>query len=98
MTDTVPQERRRVAGAADSDEAPPERSPDNVAPMVAYLASEASDWSSGRTYRCSGYAVGLYNNPEVISEVTSEGAWTLADLTSKVESTFKPIASGLPPR
>ncbi|MDR1999055.1 MAG: SDR family oxidoreductase [Frankiaceae bacterium] len=97
MTDSIPQDRRR-AGLTESTEPNPERSPDNVAPMVAYLASEAADWSTGRTYRCMGYAVGLYNNPEVISEVHSDGAWSLADLQQKVEATFKPIASGPPAR
>jgi len=97
MTDSIPDERRS-GNIGNSQERDPKMSPDNVAPMVAYLASEASDWASGRTWRCAGYAVGLYNNPEVISEVTSDGAWDLADLTKKVESTFKPIASGLPPR
>jgi NAD(P)-dependent dehydrogenase (short-subunit alcohol dehydrogenase family) len=97
MTDSIPTDRRRE-GLTDSTEANPERSPDNVAPICAYLASEASDWASGRTFRAMGYEVGLYNNPEVISKVSSEGPWTLADLKSKVESTFKPIADGLPQR
>jgi NAD(P)-dependent dehydrogenase (short-subunit alcohol dehydrogenase family) len=97
MTDSIPTDRRRE-GLTDSSEANPERSPDNVAPICAYLASEESDWLSGRTLRAMGYAVGLYNNPEVISQVTSDGPWTLADLKQKVESTFKPIADGLPQR
>jgi NAD(P)-dependent dehydrogenase (short-subunit alcohol dehydrogenase family) len=97
MTDSIPAERRRE-GLTDSSEANPERSPDNVAPICAYLASEDSDWISGRTLRAMGYSVGLYNNPEVISQVTSDGPWTLADLKQKVESTFKPIAEGLPQR
>ncbi len=42
MTESVPDERRRSPQAGD------ERSPDNVAPAVAYLASEASDWCNGQ--------------------------------------------------
>ena len=38
MTDSVPDERRRTPGSSMSDE----MSPDNVAPVVAYLASERS--------------------------------------------------------
>lgn len=97
MTDTVPTDRRR-AGSADSDEAPQERSPANVAPIVAYMASTDSDWLSGRTVHSAGYAVSLYNNPEPIAEVTSDGPWSLADLKAKVESTFRPLADGLPVR
>src|SRR5579872_352643 len=40
MTESVPEGRRR----APQNEASDERSPDNVAPSVAYLASERSDW------------------------------------------------------
>jgi NAD(P)-dependent dehydrogenase (short-subunit alcohol dehydrogenase family) len=99
LTDTVPVERRRAgAGIVDSAEAPPERSPANIAPVVAYLASTDSDWLSGRTLHSAGFAVSLYNNPEPIAEVTSDGPWSLPDLKSKIESTFRPLADGLPLR
>src|SRR6201997_3705891 len=49
MTESVPEERRRARSAADD-----ERSPDNVAPIVAYLASEASGWLTGRIIHASG--------------------------------------------
>jgi NAD(P)-dependent dehydrogenase (short-subunit alcohol dehydrogenase family) len=97
MTDSIPDDRRS-ANIGSTTDADPERSPDNVAPIVAYLASVDSDWASGRTFRAMGYSVGLYNNPEVISEVTSDGAWSLADLKAKVESQFRPLADGLPKR
>src|SRR5580692_1477376 len=65
MTDSVPAERRRggAGGGADIDE----RSPDNVAPIVGYLASERSGWITGRIIHSAGYEVALYNNPEPIS-------------------------------
>jgi hypothetical protein len=80
----------------DSQHAAPERSPDNIAPMCAFLASEKSDWLTGRTLAVSGYTVGLYNNPATIAEITSDGPWTLPDLESKMVSTIKPLADGLP--
>src|SRR5271168_3628497 len=43
MIDSIPADHRRVR-AGDVDE----RSPDNVAPIVAYLASERSGWITGR--------------------------------------------------
>src|SRR4051794_6679244 len=49
MTASVPEERRRAAAPAGSDE----RSPDNVAPVVAYLASEQSGWLTGRIIHSS---------------------------------------------
>jgi NAD(P)-dependent dehydrogenase (short-subunit alcohol dehydrogenase family) len=97
MTDTVPTDRRR-AGSADSDEAPPDRSPDNVAPIVQYMATTDSDWLSGRVVHSAGYNVSLYNNPEPIASISTDGPWNLADLKSKVEATFRPLADGLPTR
>ena len=58
MTDSVPTERRRPRATAD------EWSPDNVAPVVAYLASEQSGWITGRIVHSSGYEISLYSNPE----------------------------------
>jgi len=45
MTDSVPDERRRTPASTATDE----RSPDNVAPVVAYLASERSSSSPARS-------------------------------------------------
>jgi NAD(P)-dependent dehydrogenase (short-subunit alcohol dehydrogenase family) len=58
MTQSVPDDRRR--GPARSDD---ERSPDNVAPIVAYLASVDSDWLTGRVIGASGYDVMLFTTP-----------------------------------
>src|SRR6266576_3173002 len=58
MTASIPTSRRRTR----PDEN--EWSPDNVAPIVAYLASERSGWSSGRVIHCSVCCAALCNNPE----------------------------------
>ena len=98
LTDTIPTERRGGGlDVGDSAAPAPEMSPDNIAPMCAYLASEQSSWLTGRTLAVSGYTVGLYNNPEVIAEVESKGPWSLDDLAAKVVSDFKPLADGVPP-
>ena len=61
MTDSVPDRAPRARpGSAD------ERSPDNVAPIVAYLASERSGWITGRIIHSMGYEISLYSNPEPI--------------------------------
>src|SRR5262249_35429784 len=49
MTESVPPERRRTRTAGAD-----ERSPDNVAPIVAYLASEESGWITGRIIHTAG--------------------------------------------
>ena len=85
MTESVPGDRRRVRpGTAD------ERSPDNVAPLVAYLASERSGWITGRIVHAAGYEVALYNNPEPVIRLVGAGPWSLDALAEQVERSFRP--------
>jgi NAD(P)-dependent dehydrogenase (short-subunit alcohol dehydrogenase family) len=87
MTASVPDERRRAGQLSDADQ---ERSPDNVAPAVAFLASEGSDWCTGQVLRARGYEIGLYNVPTVIRAVASTGPWDLQTAFDKIEQHFKP--------
>jgi NAD(P)-dependent dehydrogenase (short-subunit alcohol dehydrogenase family) len=85
MTESVPGDRRRVRpGTAD------ERTPDNVAPLVAYLASERSGWITGRIVHAAGYEVALYNNPEPVIRLVGTGPWSLDALAEQVERSFRP--------
>ena len=86
MTESVPDGRRRVR--PDTTE---ERSPDNVAPLVAYLASERSGWITGRIVHAAGYEVALYDNPHPVSRVVGAGPWSLDALARQVERSFGPI-------
>jgi NAD(P)-dependent dehydrogenase (short-subunit alcohol dehydrogenase family) len=86
MTASVPTERRRRA-RPDEDE----WSPDNVAPIVAYLASERSGWITGRIIHSSGYEVSLYSNPEPVSRLIGTGPWDADALAEQVERSFGPI-------
>jgi NAD(P)-dependent dehydrogenase (short-subunit alcohol dehydrogenase family) len=94
LTDTVPDDKK-MSGEMDVEHNT-EMSPANVAPAIAFLASEQSDWLTGRTLGVSGYRVSLWNNPETIADITSDGPWSLADLQSKAESAFRPLANGVP--
>jgi NAD(P)-dependent dehydrogenase (short-subunit alcohol dehydrogenase family) len=86
MTDSVPVGRRRPrTQSAD------ERSPDNVAPLVAYLASERSGWITGRIVRAAGYEVALYDNPAPVARLIGTGPWSLDALAGQVEASFGPI-------
>jgi len=86
MTDSVPTGRRR-ARAASADE----RSPDNVAPVVAYLASERSGWINGRIVHSAGYEVSLYSDPQPVIRVVGTEPWELDELADQVERSFGPI-------
>jgi len=83
MTESVPEDRRRPATATDA-----ERSPDNVAPVVAYLASERSGWINGRIVHASGYEVSLYSNPEPVVRIIGTEPWDMDALAGQVERSF----------
>jgi NAD(P)-dependent dehydrogenase (short-subunit alcohol dehydrogenase family) len=87
MTASIPTERRRSASDAD------ENSPDNIAPIVAYLASTASDWLTGQVIGARGYEVQLFNKPAPIRHLVSDGPWEPDRLAQLVERIFKPAVS-----
>jgi NAD(P)-dependent dehydrogenase (short-subunit alcohol dehydrogenase family) len=86
MTESVPAERRRAGTASDA-----ERSPDNIAPVVAYLASAESGWINGRIVSARGYEIALYNNPEPVARIIGTGPWDLDALAEQVERSFGPL-------
>jgi NAD(P)-dependent dehydrogenase (short-subunit alcohol dehydrogenase family) len=93
MTDSVPADRRRAraGGGAGSGADDDGRSPDNVAPIVAYLASERSGWISGRIIHSAGYEIALYSNPEPVSRIIGVGRWDADALGDQVERAFGPL-------
>ena len=90
MTDSVPSDRRRTRPEVD------EWSPDNVAPIVAYLASERSGWITGRIIHSSGYEVSLYSNPEPVVRIVGTGPWQPDALAEQVERSFGPLLGRAP--
>jgi NAD(P)-dependent dehydrogenase (short-subunit alcohol dehydrogenase family) len=90
MTDSVPTDRRRTRPEVD------EWSPDNVAPIVAYLASERSGWITGRIIHSSGYEVSLYSNPEPVVRIVGTGPWQQDALAEQVERSFGPLLGRAP--
>ena len=86
MTDSIPVERQRSRSSGND-----ERSPDNVAPIVAYLASERSGWITGRVIHSMGYEISLYSNPEPVVRLIGTGPWDEEDeLAAQVERSFGP--------
>lgn len=64
------------------------RSPDNIAPVVLYLASERSDWCNGQILYTSGPDIGLFNVPSLVSEIFTDGPWELSSAFDQIESAF----------
>jgi NAD(P)-dependent dehydrogenase (short-subunit alcohol dehydrogenase family) len=84
MTDSVPDERRRMPASSATDE----RSPDNVAPVVAYLASERSRFLTGQVIHSAGYEVSLYNKPTPLIRLIGTEPWDHDQLATQIERSF----------
>jgi NAD(P)-dependent dehydrogenase (short-subunit alcohol dehydrogenase family) len=54
--------------------------PEDVAPMVVYLLSDAARDVTGQTYTVVGGKVALWSQPREIREVTKDGRWTPEEL------------------
>jgi NAD(P)-dependent dehydrogenase (short-subunit alcohol dehydrogenase family) len=96
LTATVPADKK-VARAERRAESDIERSPDNIAPVALYLASERSKWLTGRVISAAGFEVGLYANPQIIRQLSASGPWEYGKLATTIEKGFRPVADGLPP-
>jgi NAD(P)-dependent dehydrogenase (short-subunit alcohol dehydrogenase family) len=95
LTDTIPADKRK--GFIDRTPEEERRiSPDNIAPVALYMASEKSDWLTGRVISSSGFEVGLYENPQIIRQLSSPVAWEYDRLVKAIEGSFRPVADGLP--
>jgi NAD(P)-dependent dehydrogenase (short-subunit alcohol dehydrogenase family) len=92
---TVAAEKRAIQDRPADDD--PSRSPDNIAALALYLASDRSDWLSGRVLGSVGFSVGVYENPTVIGEVTSDGPWDFDDMATQLENKVRSVADGMPP-
>lgn len=94
LTATVPDQRHSEASFV--DQATLESSPENVATVAAYLASERANWLNGRVISASGYHVGLYNFLEEIETLDRNEPWDLDELATRIEEQFKPAGVGMP--
>ena len=92
LTSTIPGDP--LAAADDAVQAA--MSPDNIAPVALYLASERSDWLTGRVVSSMGFDVGLYENPQQIRQLSAPGPWQYDKLAAAMERSFRPVADGLP--
>jgi NAD(P)-dependent dehydrogenase (short-subunit alcohol dehydrogenase family) len=87
MTESIPSGKRNMEGDTERDAT---LTPDNVAPAVVYLASEASDWITGQVIHAQGTQVGLYSKPEVIAKVVGPRPLTVDEVFAAFETTFRP--------
>jgi NAD(P)-dependent dehydrogenase (short-subunit alcohol dehydrogenase family) len=93
MSESIPADRNIFSAG---ERVAADNSPDNVAPAVAYLASERSDWCNGQVLSASGHEIGLYSRPEVIRQISSPGPWDLEQAATLIERSFRPVVERVP--
>ncbi len=90
MTDVIPEDQ---SGHHDLGW----RAPENVAPAVAYLASDRSDWCNGQVLLAGGYHIGLYDQPHRVSRISCQGSWNLPKAFDQIEEAFSRNAGSVGP-
>ena len=60
--------------------------PEDVAPMVVYLLSDAARDVTGQTYTVVGGKVALWSQPREIRSIVKEGRWTPQELADRLPS------------
>ena len=96
MIATVPQKARELRaqrgvglpGQTVSDISPLRAEPDDVAPFVVYLATDAAKDINGQTFMVRGGIVSLLNYPAPARTITKRGRWTVEEIAQLFPHTF----------
>src|SRR5438270_6194782 len=65
-----------------------EHDPENIAPLIVFLASDAAANISGQCFAASGYQYALVSQPQVVKTVRNENGWTVDSLAQVLPKTF----------
>jgi len=65
-----------------------DRDPDNVAPLVVYLASDAASGVNGQCFHARGYRYTLLHQPMAEAAIESDGRWDPAELAEVFPKTL----------
>jgi NAD(P)-dependent dehydrogenase (short-subunit alcohol dehydrogenase family) len=90
MTDTIPANFAQQMGLATSSEQAQTSpmDPNNVAPIVVYLASDNAQNVNGQVFGASGYRISLYTHIVPEKVIYSQGPWDLDHLFKVFDNTL----------
>ena len=72
--------------------------PENISPIVAWLASDASAGVSGHAFIVIGDDIHLIRPTSIASTISAGGeAWTPDAITARIDELFGDIPTGVPP-
>ena len=86
---------RGIGGAGGQQPAPADREmpePDDVAPIVVFLATDAAANINGCTFGAAGGTISLHTDPVPVKSIIKQGRWTLDELLNIMPTT---LAAGL---
>ncbi|MEX2376489.1 MAG: SDR family oxidoreductase [Dehalococcoidia bacterium] len=90
MTESVPEAVRQARSGVFPP--PPEgvltEDPDDVAPMVAWLASDEAQGVTGQIFHCVGNRISVMNHPEPVRSIYKDGRWTVEELAAVFPETL----------
>jgi len=93
MIDSIPRAREAVAhtGKLPSELAKgTDKDPENVAPLIVFLASDAARSVSGHIFGSFGFSYVLMSQPKIIKTLRSDHRWSVDELSELIPKAFGP--------
>jgi hypothetical protein len=90
MTVSVPEEARELRSARGISAASSTLRglPEDIAPMVAWLASDEAAHVNGHVFHVTEGLISLLNEPEPVKSINKDGQWTVEELVRVVPVTL----------